>query len=106
MTTFSKLVETFLPTSYTKVGCLCKFFEFFSYLSIFLQLCFTNPTKNYNNRKTWSENRTDAQNIIVWLHKHPIKISNDFDKVVVYILYKHEQLSLSDKAICETCIPL
>jgi len=45
--------------------------------------------------ETWSENRTDAHNIIVWFHKHPIKFSNNFDKMVLYILYNHEQLSLS-----------
>ena len=45
--------------------------------------------------ETWSENRIDAHNIIVWFHKHPINFSNDFNKVVLYILYNHEQLSLS-----------
>lgn len=48
----------------------------------------------------------DLYYIIVWLHKHSIKILNDSYKVLLYILYKHEQLSPSDRAICETCIPL
>jgi hypothetical protein len=38
------------------------------------------------------------------LYKHPIKVSEDFDKVVLYILYNHEHLSQSDKGIYETYV--
>jgi hypothetical protein len=30
----------------------------------------------------WSENYKTSQNIIVWIHKHPKKVSNDFEQLV------------------------
>lgn len=36
------------------------------------------------------------------MYDHDIKFSENFDKVVLHILYNHEHLSRSDKAISET----
>jgi len=38
----------------------------------------------------------------ILVYDHDIKFSENFDKVVLHILYNHEHLSRSDKAISET----
>jgi hypothetical protein len=52
----------------------------------------------------WSKNSQTSQNIIVWIHKTPKKISNDFEQLVLYIPNRNEDLSLSDNDMCETCM--
>jgi hypothetical protein len=56
--------------------------------------------------QTWSENFKTSYNIIFWIHKHPKKVSNDFEQLTLYIPHRDEHLSLSDNDICETCILL
>jgi hypothetical protein len=49
-------------------------------------------------------NTQTLQNIIVWIHKNPKKISNDFEQLVLYIPHRNEELSLSDNDMRETGI--
>jgi hypothetical protein len=52
----------------------------------------------------WYENSQTSQNIIVWIHKNPQKISNDFEQLVLHIPQRNEDLSLSDNDMFETCM--
>jgi hypothetical protein len=54
--------------------------------------------------QTWSENSEISHNIIVWIHKHLKKVSNDFEQLVLYITHMNEHLLLSDNGMCETCM--
>jgi hypothetical protein len=79
--------------SYTKIMCLCNFLDFSNHFLIFLHLFLSNLINNYNNSKTWSENFIDSHTNIFWLHNHPIKVSNGFDKVILYIFHNYEHLT-------------
>jgi hypothetical protein len=50
----------------------------------------------------WSENSQTLQNIIVWIHKNPKKISNDFEQLVLHISQRDEDFLLSDNDVCVT----
>jgi hypothetical protein len=45
----------------------------------------------------WSKNYKTSHDIIVWIHKHPKKVSNDFEQPVLHISHMDEGLSLSGK---------
>jgi hypothetical protein len=44
----------------------------------------------------WSENSQTSHNIMIWIHKNPKKVSNDFDQLVLHIPRRDEDLSLSE----------
>ena len=48
--------------------------------------------KKINNIIKWSKNSKNWYGIIMWVHKLPIKISNNFDKVRQYIVHKGTHL--------------
>jgi hypothetical protein len=50
----------------------------------------------------WSENSQTSHNIMIWIHKNPKKISNDFEQLVLHNPHRDEDLSLSDNDMCET----
>jgi hypothetical protein len=50
--------------------------------------------------QTWSEISEISHNIIVWVHKHLKKISNDFEQQVLYIAHRDEHLLLCDNGMC------
>jgi hypothetical protein len=89
----SKSLEFFTWTSYTKIMWLHNFLDFSSHFMIFSHLFLNNSISNYSNNKTWSENFIDSHTNIFWLHNHPIKVSNGFDKVILYIFHNYEHLT-------------
>jgi hypothetical protein len=73
---------------------------------IFSHLFLSNSIKNYNNSKIWSENSTDSHNNIFWIHNHLVKVSNDFNKVILHIFHNLEHISLSYIGVREPYMPL
>jgi hypothetical protein len=39
---------------------------------------------------------------MIWIHKNPKKVSNDFEELALRIPHKDEDLSLNDIVMCET----
>jgi hypothetical protein len=50
----------------------------------------------------WSKNSQTSHDIIVWIHKNPKKVSNDFEQLVLHISRRDEGLSLSGNDVCVT----
>jgi hypothetical protein len=50
----------------------------------------------------WSEISQTSHNTIVWIQKNPKKVSNHFEQLVLQILHRDEDHSLSDNDMCET----
>jgi hypothetical protein len=48
----------------------------------------------------WSENYKTSHHIMVWIHKNPKKVSNDFEQLILHISRRNEGLSLSDNDVC------
>jgi hypothetical protein len=43
----------------------------------------------------WSENYKTSHHIIVWIHKNPKKVSNDFEQLIVHISHLGPSISIS-----------